>query len=279
MEFVANILEKPQIRRETLGGKEFIVTHGTIIVPGVLPGSQGALYYPPEECGRNAYAWDHMPITLYHPMLNGVGVSAHNPDVLEKQGLGFIRDTTMNGKLGTEMWFDVDRTRRLDGRVLRMLENAQKIELSTGLFTDNDPAGLNAHYNGRGYDAVARNYRPDHIAILPDQVGACSIADGCGVNNQQAENAFCATGEGGGQDNSCSPGQSGGFTPTKPKPVKEFLRKLFGEEHREKLEKERQEQVEREKASRVGKPHKQKTDDYAHGEGGYYETNQGDDKC
>jgi hypothetical protein len=28
---------------------------------------------------------------------------------------------------------------------------------------------------------VARNYRPDHLAVLPDQRGACSLTDGCGV--------------------------------------------------------------------------------------------------
>src|SRR5690606_13771547 len=33
------------------------------------------------------------------------------------------------------------------------------------------------------YHSVARDYKPDHIAILPDRIGACSIADGCGVNN------------------------------------------------------------------------------------------------
>jgi len=190
LEFITTNLEAPQIRREYLGGKEFIVTRGTTIVPGVLPGSQGALYYPPEECARNAWAWDHMPITVYHPTKNGMGVSAHDPDVLEKQGVGFIRDTIMNGKLNSEFWFDVDRTRRVDNRVLQMLEKGQKIELSTGLFTDNEPAGLNAQFNGRTYDAVARNYRPDHIAILPDLQGACNIADGCGVNNQRAENAW-----------------------------------------------------------------------------------------
>jgi hypothetical protein len=185
LEFITTNLEAPKIRREYLGGKEFVVARGTIIVPGVLPGSQGALYYPADECARNAFAWDHIPITVYHPMMNGVGVSARDPDVLDKQGVGFIRDTTMNGKLGSEFWFDVDRTRRIDNRVLAMLEKGQKIELSTGLYTDNEPAGMNASFNGHGYEAVARNYRPDHIAILPDQIGACSIQAGCGINNSR----------------------------------------------------------------------------------------------
>ena len=187
LEFVSN-LYAPQIRRETLNGKEYIVASGTLIVPGVLPGSQGSLYYPPEECAMNVDAWNHVPLTIYHPTLHGQAVSASNPDVLEKQGVGFVAHTTFNGKLRAEHWFDVERTRRIDNRVLRMLEKGDKIELSTGLFTDNVPAHMNANYNGRSYDATATNYRPDHVAILPDQTGACSVRDGCGVNNHHVHN-------------------------------------------------------------------------------------------
>ena len=36
-------------------------------------------------------------------------------------------------------------------------------------------------WNGKAYVGIARNYRPDHLAILPDMKGACSIADGAGL--------------------------------------------------------------------------------------------------
>lgn len=65
--------------------------------------------------------------------------------------------------------------------MLDALEAGRPMELSTGLFTQNEPAPAGATFNGRPYDYVARNYRPDHLAVLPDQIGACSLADGCGV--------------------------------------------------------------------------------------------------
>jgi hypothetical protein len=43
--------------------------------------------------------------------------------------------------------------------------------------------GDNPVFNGVKYEGIARNLRPDHLAILPDDKGACSLEDGCGVNN------------------------------------------------------------------------------------------------
>ena len=53
--------------------------------------------------------------------------------------------------------------------------------MSTGLYVDRDETPGTCPKSGRPYDAVARNYRPDHLAILPDQRGACSNEDGCGI--------------------------------------------------------------------------------------------------
>jgi hypothetical protein len=87
-----------------------------------------------------------------------------------------------------EGWFDIEKTKKIDPRVFNALEKGNKLELSTGLDTDNIPAAIGAAWNGRNYTHVARNYRPDHLAILPDQIGACSISDGCGVLvNQKKE--------------------------------------------------------------------------------------------
>ena len=170
------------VRRETLHGREHLVAPLTMIVPGVLEGSKGALYYPPDEIGKNPSIWNHIPITLGHPIKNGQQVSAREPDALEKQGIGLIlRTTVKNGKLIAEGWFDVERTRQVDSRTLDALQSGRKIELSTGLFTENEPAPPGATFNGEPYQFIARNYRPDHLAILLDQVGACSIQDGCGV--------------------------------------------------------------------------------------------------
>jgi hypothetical protein len=36
-------------------------------------------------------------------------------------------------------------------------------------------------WNGIKYNSVAKNHRPDHLALLPGGVGACSVKDGCGI--------------------------------------------------------------------------------------------------
>lgn len=171
------------VRRTTLNGREYLVAPLTLIVPGVLNGSKGPLYYPPEEIARNAEAWNGMPLVVYHPNRNGVNVSARHPEIIESQGIGHVYNATVSqdGKLKAEGWFDLKAAARVDNRVLKALEAGNKIELSTGLFTQNDSAPQGAVYNGKPYTFIARNYRPDHLAILPDQVGACSLQDGCGV--------------------------------------------------------------------------------------------------
>lgn len=175
----ANLIGKT--RRSTLNGREYIVAPMTLIVPGVLPGSKGPLYYPQDELAKDPHAWNHMPVVVNHPFHNGRPVSARRPDIIEKFGIGFVFNTEMSTKLIAEGWFDVEKTRQVDGRILTSLEAGTPLELSTGLFTKDEPAHNGAAYNGTPYVATARDYRPDHLAILPDQQGACGIRDGCGV--------------------------------------------------------------------------------------------------
>ena len=175
------------VRRETLYGRDYLVAPVTMIVPGVLNGSQGALYYPPDELGNDPLAWNNMPIVVYHPTTDGGPASARDPTILDKRQVGTVFNTVFNGRLQAEAWFDVERTKQIDRRIYDSLERREPIELSTGLFTKNTPAQNGAHYQGKPYQYIARNYRPDHLAILPDQVGACSLKDGCGVLINEAE--------------------------------------------------------------------------------------------
>jgi len=182
-------------RRQTRDGREYLVAPASLIVPGVLNGSDGALYYPPVEIARNYRDWDRMPLTHGHPVdpLSGAPASAHDPGVIDNQGLGWIEKPFANGKLAAEAWFDVERTRALDQKfgsdILNRLERGQAIEQSTGLYVDKESAPVGASYRGRPYEKIARNYRPDHVAVLPNQVGACSVADGCGILvNRQVSN-------------------------------------------------------------------------------------------
>ena len=183
MEYALNFRRNGKIRRVTVNGRELIIAPMRMVVPGVLNGSRGALYYPPEELAKNPNDWNNKPIVVNHPVDNGIPIPASTEGVYLKQGIGRLHNTTIGkgGELDTEGWFDVTDTRRVDDRVYNALVNETPMEISTGLFTENEPAPFGATYNGIPYQYIARNYKPDHLAVLPDQKGACSIQDGCGV--------------------------------------------------------------------------------------------------
>ncbi len=168
-------------RRVTKNGRDYYVVPLSMLVPGVLNGSQGPLFYPLDEITKNYSAWNGMPIVVYHPMKDGKHVSARSPDVMEKQGIGTVFETNVAGKLNAVGWIDIEKARRVDNRVIEAIEANRPIELSTGVGTDNEIAPEGSEFNGVKYTHIARNYRPDHLAILPDQKGACSVVDGCGV--------------------------------------------------------------------------------------------------
>jgi len=168
-----------RVRRTTLHGRPHLVVPLTMIVPGVLNGSQGPLLYELEDIKADPSAWNGMPVVVYHPHKNGQQVSARDPDVLEKQQVGMVLQTAANGKLRANAWLDEARLKQVDSRILNDLDKGKPVEISTGLFVEKE--SKRGTFNGKEYVAVARNYRPDHLAILPDQVGACSVKDGCGL--------------------------------------------------------------------------------------------------
>jgi len=179
------VLNASSIRKVVEGGKEYFVAPISLIVPGVLPGSKGPLLYPESEVRANPGIWNNVPIVVYHPIdpTTGIPLSAKERGVIDRSGIGFLRnDRYENGKRIADGYIDAERVKRIDPRVYDVLSRNGRMETSTGLYTKNLQALRNAQHNGRGYHSIATQYRPDHLAILPDQVGACSLSDGCGLN-------------------------------------------------------------------------------------------------
>lgn len=171
-----------KVRRETLNGREHLVAPLTMIVPGVLNGSNGPLFYPLREIEKNAEAWNGVPIVKDHPQSSNGMISARTPEILNKQGIGVVLQARVNGKLTAEGWFDIENTKRIDSRIIDDLLAGKKIELSTGLSLDEEK--VSGTFKGEDYRAIARNFRPDHLAVFVDKKGACSVDDGCGVLNE-----------------------------------------------------------------------------------------------
>src|SRR5579864_7226099 len=89
-----------KVRHVTENGRQYIVAPLTTIVPGVLNGSKGSLFYPPDAIRESVQKWDAVPITVYHPQMpDGSHVSASHPGILDRQGIGFLRNSRWKGKL------------------------------------------------------------------------------------------------------------------------------------------------------------------------------------
>lgn len=172
---------KSVVRHDTMEGKDWIVAPTQMITEGVHNGSDGPIFYPADELAKLPSAWNHMPVVVYHPMVNGMTVSARTPDQLTSRKIGLLMNAKWDGetkKLGAETWLDPDRIAKVDNRVGEAIENNNMMEVSTGLYMSLEKK--EGEWNGEHYDAIAHDLQPDHLALLPDQLGACSIADGAG---------------------------------------------------------------------------------------------------
>lgn len=163
-------------------GKTYLVADAVIINEGVLEGSAGPILYLTEDMGKNPEDWDNCPIVLNHPVdSEGIPVTANSKEVIEEQGLGFLANTRVEDKLlKTKLWFDVPLLKRVGKNLYNSIKKGERVELSTGLIADEEEKS--GEYEGVPYRAIARNYQPDHLAVLLDQQGACSTKRGCGVN-------------------------------------------------------------------------------------------------
>lgn len=176
------------IRRESFDGREHVVVPVVMICDGVM---NDALVTH-EEFGRYVDAWNGRPVPVGHPQENGEYISANRPDIIERS-IGTTFNARVDGdKLKADLWICADKATALGyGELLASLESGGVVEVSTGYFSDDEPAPGN--FNGAPYSVIHRNIRPDHLALLPDEQGACSVADGCGTRVNSKRGGIMST--------------------------------------------------------------------------------------
>lgn len=171
-------LEMVPTREEMLDGRRYLVAPITMMVEGVR---NGYLYSGP-ELADTPETWNGIPVTVSHPSERGMPVSANTPERLERQTLGRIFNAFFDKTkraLRAEVWIDMEKAGQIAPDVLPTIRSGQRLEVSIGLYTDDD--GTPGMWGGVEYSARVTNFRPDHLALLPEEEGACSWADGCGV--------------------------------------------------------------------------------------------------
>ena len=130
-------------------------------------------------------AWDGVPVTISHPVVNGEAVSATSPSQFSNR-VGHIFNTHVDGvNLKAEAYINIDRAEALAPGLVQSLLDGIKMDVSTGYFADDEQK--RGTLNGRQYNYISHNVTPNHLALLPDEEGACSWADGCGVRTNQRE--------------------------------------------------------------------------------------------
>ena len=177
------------VREAELDGRPHLVRSVVILVEGVHCGSGGCMFYPAKDIETTAYLWNGMPVPLYHPESNGEPISANSPDIITRSCLGRLFNMHFEGgKLSGEIWLDVAKSEDIAPSVLDAFRDGKEIEVSTGLYSDDDMTP--GRWHNEEYIGTVHNIRPDHLALLPGLTGACSLEDGCGVRaNQNKEDA------------------------------------------------------------------------------------------
>ena len=172
--------ENYNVRTKMHQGRSHLIVPVVMMVEGVHSGSHGPLFHPREELGRYPESWNGIPVMIEHPAEGGENVSANSPELIEGSSVGRTYNTRMDGdKLRAEVWLDEERLRKESPSALEYIQQGLPLEVSVGVFTDEEYR--TGDYKGEHYESIARNHRPDHLALLPEGVGACSWVDGCGI--------------------------------------------------------------------------------------------------
>ena len=174
-----------KIQRKQHQGKAYIVVPVVMMTEGVRNGSRGPLLHTANEFGRIPASWNGIPVVLNHPK-DGEGndIPANDPEILDHYGTGWVYNTRVNEKrLAAEAWLEEQRLKQISESTYNRIMESQPIEVSLGIFNDKEDS--KGTYEDKEYEAIARNHRPDHLALLPDSTGACSWEDGCGLGRNE----------------------------------------------------------------------------------------------
>lgn len=173
----------------TWQGKSYLIAPVILLAEGVHVGMDGLpTYYPAEELAKFPNSWNGVPLPIEHPRNDEMDlISAQDPAIIEKQAVGNLWNVEfIDNKLRGEIWIDIERAKQICPAILTRLNNRGELEVSTGLGVEEEIT--TGEWNEEVYERIVRNYRPDHLALLPDGQGACSYTDGCGVRaNEEKE--------------------------------------------------------------------------------------------
>ncbi len=177
---LSNISLNASARRELLEGVEHLVIPCIAVKEGVL----NNIFYSADVLSAFANTWNGVPVPVNHPMSSeGEAITANSIVCQNTVNIGRFYNVEWDSALLAlkgEIWINIDKATKLGyTEIVERLEKGEVMEVSTGLYGNTvEEAGT---FNNVSYDYTITDIRPDHLALLPNDIGACSIKDGCGA--------------------------------------------------------------------------------------------------
>lgn len=185
---MAVTVNRANIRREMVEGREHLVVSSYTLPANVV---MNGILYPEAEIDKY---YDKLEGTLApfgHPQRDGKHVSAFDPIAINSNHVGaWNRNVRKAGKrIHLEKWIDIEFAKltpngqRLVGRLEQMErgEEVEPIHTSVALFIEQLTPNAAQKKEHPTANAVARIVQMDHDAILMDEPGAATPAQGVGM--------------------------------------------------------------------------------------------------
>lgn len=168
-----------EVERTEYEGRQYLVVPVVMIKEGVHNGSAGAVFHSEQLLANMPQGWNGIPIMVYHPQdSEGYFVSANSPDTI-KERVGTVFNTRYENGLRADAYLDEEKLKQVSPDAYDHIINRLPLDVSLGMYTEDSPR--QGQWHDEQYESIAENYRPDHLALLPGETGACSWGDGCGV--------------------------------------------------------------------------------------------------
>lgn len=188
--FCTQKVNRANIRRENRKGSEHIILTSFTLPPNIV--MNGGLY-PSEEVDKSFQSLNRTPVTIEHPEIDGVFVSASDPEIDMEFRFGMFNENARkmdDGRVALDKVINVsklmqsDKGKRLLDRIGEIENNdkARPLSTSVGLFLDVEEIDApQVNEAGQEYSWIARGMIFDHDAILIDTIAASTPEQGTGI--------------------------------------------------------------------------------------------------
>jgi hypothetical protein len=165
------------VRYEKRNGRDVVIVPSATLPDDVI---MNGIKYPADEIAKSFMTLNRTPAPFGHPMINGVFVSASDPEGINIGYIGAWNENVRQegGRVLLDKIIDIEVANQTqNGKdVLEAVKNGAPVDTSTGLFCMLDAANA-----GEGFEHSARDIYFDHDAILLNEAGAATPAQGVGM--------------------------------------------------------------------------------------------------